>query len=335
MQTGTKIMQRHALRAIGFILLAITVAPAAESAGKYDPLAAPSGWKPQTHDLTVRDESRSRDIPIRVYLPTTKAASVILFSHGLGGSRENAGYLGNHWSARGFVMVAVQHAGSDTSVWKDAPMAKRMTAMHEAASGQNLLLRVRDIPAVLNQLEKWNQTAKHELSGRLDLTHVGMSGHSFGAVTTQAVSGQTLAGRALFTDPRIKAAVAFSPSSPRAGSPANAFGSVKIPWLLMTGTKDISPIGDIDVASRLAVFPALPAGDKYEVVLNDAEHSAFSERSLPGDRNKRNPNHHKVIIALSTAFWDAYLKNDSHARAWLQGDGPRSIMEEADRWQKK
>jgi hypothetical protein len=39
---------------------------------------------------------------------------------------------------------------------------------------------------------------------------------------------------------------------------------VKIPWLLMAGTKDIVPIGDADMKSRLAVFPSLPPGGKYD-----------------------------------------------------------------------
>jgi predicted dienelactone hydrolase len=35
------------------------------------------------------------------------------------------------------------------------------------------------------------------LRGRLDLSHVGMSGHSFGAVTTQCLSGQKPTGEAI------------------------------------------------------------------------------------------------------------------------------------------
>jgi hypothetical protein len=54
---------------------------------------------------------------------------------------------------------------------------------------------------------------------------------------------------------------------------------------------------------------------------------------LPGDREPRNPNHHRVILALSTAFWDAYLRGDAGALTWLNGPGPRSVMEPADRWQ--
>ena len=103
----------------------------------------------------------------------------------------------------------------------------------------------------------------------------------------------------------------------------------------MTGTKDVAPIGHADVASRLAVFPALPTGHKYELVLGKAEHSAFTDTALPGDREPRNPNHHRAILAISTAFWDAYLKNDPAARVWLDSTGPRSVLEPNDQWQKK
>jgi len=318
-----------------FTWLANAASPASSS---YDPLAVPAEFKPATVDLTVHDAARQRDIPVLIYLPAGKSpAPVVLFSHGLGGSREGCVYLGQHWAARGYVAVFLQHPGSDTSVWQGKPLAGRMIDMEKAASVKNFELRVKDVPAVLNQLAVWNQSASNALTGRLDLKHIGMSGHSFGAVTTEAVSGESFPGVGpIFTDPRIQAAIAFSPSSPRNGkeTPA-AFGQVKIPWLLMTGTKDVAPIGHADVASRLAVFPALPPGHKYELVLDKAEHSAFTDTALPGDREPRNPNHHRAILAISTAFWDAYLKNDPAARAWLDGTGPRSVLEPNDQWQKK
>ncbi len=319
-------------------LLLLGVATRSAVAAEYDPLkldsAAPSA---EPLDLTVDDVERKRAIPIRAYLPAAKKpAPVVLFSHGLGGSRRNNGYLGSHWSGRGYVVVALQHAGSDEDVWKGKPLGERTAALREAAGLQNFLLRAKDVPAVLDQLAKWNATAGHALAGRLDLEHVGMSGHSFGAVTTQAVAGQSAAGgRVSFTDERIDAAAAFSPSGSRAQDPRQAFGKVRIPWLLMTGTDDVSIIGAETVESRLSVYPALPAGAKYELVLDGAKHSAFSERALPGDVGERNPNHHRAILALTTAFWDAYLRDDAAAKTWLDGDGPRGIIEAQDRWQRK
>jgi predicted dienelactone hydrolase len=269
---------------------------------------------------------------------------VVLFSHGLGGSRRGSAYLGRHWAARGYVAVFVQHPGSDESVWQDKPRSERARAMVDAAalpaSAPNLLLRVRDVSATLDQFVAWHAAADHPLSGRLDLTRVGMSGHSFGAVTTQALSGQTFPMGLNLGDPRIQAALILSPSKPARGDAATAFARVTIPWLLMTGTDDVARIGGrtlgaADVAARLAVFPALPPGDKYEVVLAGANHFAFTDRADSGRDEERNPNHHRVILALSTAFWDAHLRGDAAAKAWLHGAGPRAVMDEQDRWQKK
>jgi len=314
--------------------LALRGLAAEADASSYDPLAVEPAFKPAQMDLTVRDAVRQRDIPVRIYLPAKRTpAPVVLFSHGLGGSSSGSKFLGEHWAKRGYVAVFLQHAGSDDSIWRDQPPAQAMSAFKEAASLQNFLLRTQDVPAVLNQLELWNSDRTHALAGRMDLKKVGMSGHSFGAVTTQAVSGQAFPiGGQRFTDSRIKAAIAFSPSSPRAGDPERAFGTVGIPWLLMTGTKDLAPIGNADMKSRLAVYPALHGAPKYELVLHNAEHSAFTDRALPGDKEPRNPNHHRVILALSTAFWDTYLRDDLQARAWLNGNAPRSLMEAGDRW---
>lgn len=305
----------------------------------YDPLV--HGASRIEHiDLVVDDDARRRELPLRVYLPIADvSAPVVLFSHGLGGSSKNNPYLGEHWASRGYVAVFMQHPGSDEEVWRDVPPGQRMAAMRKAASAANFLLRVNDVPAVIDQLARWNEDGEHPLGGRLDLEHIGMSGHSFGAVTTQAVSGQAPPIGKNYTDPRIKAACAMSPSSPRRGgadAASRAFAAVRIPWLLLTGTKDESAIGGEEVASRLAVFPALPPGDKYELVLFDAEHSAFGDRALPGDRETRNPNHHRAILAITTAFWDAHLREDPRAKAWI--DAPASVgsvLESADRWQRK
>jgi dienelactone hydrolase len=302
----------------------------------YDPLAVPAVAAPEPLALTATDATRNRTLPLRVYLPAASTkAPVVLWSHGLGGSCENSPYLGRHWAARGYVAVFVQHPGSDESVWKDVPMRDRMTAMQKAASTENLQLRYADVKFVLDQLTTWNADDTHALHDRLDLDHIGMSGHSFGALTTQGVAGQSvpLLG-AKWTDARIDAALPMSPSSPRVGKPEAAFGKVAVPWLLMTGTLDDSPIGGQTPESRREVYPALPATiDRYELVLHEALHSAFSERALPGDRGKRNPNHHRAILALSTAFWDTYLRSDPAAKQWLQGDGARSVLEEKDAWQ--
>jgi predicted dienelactone hydrolase len=315
------------------LLLVLAVSSRGNAAG-YNPLETNAA--PVSHvDLMAHDAARSRDIPVRVYLPAkTGATPVVIFSHGLGGTREGSPFMGEHWAARGYVAVFLQHPGSDDSVWTNQPPERRLEYMRRAVNIQNFMLRVQDVRAVLDQLEKWNADPTNALAGRLDMKKVGMSGHSFGAVTTEAVSGETFMGEGQsFTDPRIVAALMCSPSTPRNMGQANPFTDVKIPWMLMTGTKDIAPIGGADLRSRRGVYPALHGAPKYELVLDNAEHSVFTDRPLPFDSEPRNPNHHRVILALSTAFWDAYLRGDKDALAWLNGPGPRSVMEAADQWQ--
>ena len=298
---------------------------------KIDPLSV------ETLDTSFTYGKQKREIPVLVYLPgSDMKAPVAIFSHGLGGSRRGSAFLGKFWATRGYVAVFIQHPGSDESVMKGLPPLKRYAALKKAASLRSTLDRVRDVPALIDQLGRWNKEPDHSLKDRVDLKRIGMSGHSFGAITTQYVSGQSVSLRRQdFVEQRIRAALPMSPSGPRRGEVEKAFAKVSIPWLLMTGTEDDSPIGDFQPEDRLKVFPALSPGEKYELVLWKAKHSAFTERRLPGDGKRRNPNHHKVILALSTAFWDAYLQEDLEARKWLDGDGPKSVMEPKDRWQRK
>lgn len=304
----------------------------------YDPLTvAPPASLPAPLDLEVIDEARERTVPIRVWLPAgASAAPVILFSHGLGGARDGNAYLGRHWSARGFGVVFLQHAGSDEAVWRDLPFPERLPALRKAVNLSTTLDRYRDVPVVLDRLDGWNRETGGPLEGRLDPARIGIAGHSFGAVTAQGVTGQRTAdGRAPFTDRRIGAALLMSPSLPRIGDGRSAFGGVAVPWMIMTGTEDDSPVGNATPESRREVFAALPPGGKYELVLFQGEHQAFGDRVLPGSKRPRDPNHHRVVLALSTAFFDAFLRGDAAARGWLESDAPRSVLAEGDAWQWK
>lgn len=303
----------------------------------YDPLETGPAPSVEEFEITVSD---SRTIPVHIFLPAEPVqAPVILFSHGLGGSRQGSNYLGQHWSSCGYVTVFLQHPGSDRSIWEGKKPMEIRRAMKAAASGEQFQNRISDVTATLDQLDAWNRENGHPLEGRFDLDHVGMSGHSFGAKTTQAVSGERFArlGRLTdFQDDRIDAALPMSPSPQERTDPEISFGQVELAWLLMTGTEDGAPGGIVSTTpeDRLKVYPALPHGDKYELVLDGAQHMAFTEREPRREEAERNPNHHRVILAVSTAFWDTYLKKDSDAEEWLKNDAP-SVMEPGDRWQMK
>jgi len=75
------------------------------------------------------DSSRNnRVVPVKIYYPESdegKSWPMIIFSHGLGGTREGYAYLGEYWAKNGFISVHLQHAGSDDAVWKDVPHQPR------------------------------------------------------------------------------------------------------------------------------------------------------------------------------------------------------------------
>ena len=316
------------MKSIATRVLTVVATVGLSFAGEYDPLKVPAG-EIVSKTFEVKDAGRDRTLPIRVYLPEGKAAApVVIFSHGLGGSRDNNPYLGNHWAKRGYAVVFVQHPGSDESVWKEAQGLEKVTELRQAASVENYLARTKDVPVVIDALARWNSEKGHAMAGRLDLEHLGMSGHSFGAQTTQALAGQGDRPRLSLAEPRIDAAVMMSPSPPRVGDPAKAFANVKIPCLLMTGTRDDSPIGNSTAEDRLKVFPYLTQAPAWQVVFDQATHMDFGQRV--GAKPTR---YHRAILALTTAFWDAELKADPEAKAWLNGEGARSVLIAADRWE--
>jgi dienelactone hydrolase len=299
---------------------------------------SPKGAGVQQLRFEPVDGKRSRTVPIKVYLcdQGDKKKPVVLFSHGLGGSRENSTYLGTHWAEAGYVVVFMQHPGSDESLWKDTPPKDRMKAMQEGASGKTFNDRMGDVPFVIDMLEKWNVEAGNPLNGQLDLEHIGMSGHSYGAVTTQALMGQKYGDRQLFHEPRLDAFLLMSPSPPATGTPQSAYGHIAAPIFCLTGTKDSTLIktrAHVTPETRQSVFPGLKAGDKYHLVFKDGEHHIFSDSNRPG--KQRDPRFHPAILELSTAFWDAYLKGDAKARDWLQSDQARKLLIDEDIYQWK
>src|SRR5260370_30392295 len=105
-----------------------------------------------------KDDRRSRDVPVQVYAPrSAKGPSpVIIFSHGLGGSRDGYEYLGRHWAGHGYVCVHLQHLGSDDPGWKRSkqPLADMRKAAREPANAVN---RPLDVRFALDQVEKLNR----------------------------------------------------------------------------------------------------------------------------------------------------------------------------------
>lgn len=282
----------------------------------------PGPLEPVPVDMTWRDESRQRDVPVRVWLPKEGDGPfpVIVFSHGLGGTRDGYAYLGKHWASYGYACVHVQHAGSDDAVWRDNPRA--MEAMQEAAASlDNLTNRPADIRFAIDELARLQAKDGPPLGKRLDLERIGVAGHSFGAYTALCAAGRDLVGPAGnkldVGDPRVKACLAMSPQGKEHERKNGTWAEVGVPCFHMTGTKDSSPIrNDATPKERRIPFDAIEHAEQYLLILDGGTHMTFSDTGFGG--MQRPSAHWPVILSSSTAFWDAHLKGDAKALAWLR-----------------
>lgn len=301
---------------------------------------SPAGpYAVETALYTWRDAARNRDVPVKVYYPATtdSRCPVIIYSHGLGGTREGYEYLGRCWASHGHVSVHVQHLGSDDVVWKESYL--KMRAMRKAAMDPaNAINRPKDIRFVIDELQKANGSDPI-LRNRLDLEKIGVGGHSFGAYTTLAVAGEVFVGprgrRISLADPRIKAAMPMSSPVPKDRTTfAEAFGQIRIPCFHMTGTKDDSPVGNTKAADRRVPFDFSNGSDQYLVTFTDGDHMIFSGRGrLSG--GEKDTFFQELISAAALAFWDAYLKGDPKAKAWLSDGGFDAMLGNSGRFEKK
>jgi predicted dienelactone hydrolase len=270
-----------------------------------------------------QDAQRGRTIPIKIYLPKSGAAPypVVIFSHGLGGSREAAVYLGDYWSQHGYLGVFVQHPGSDTGVLQGSMGQGRQALierMQAAANGKNLIDRVQDIKFVLDELEKRNQNDP-VLKNQLDLGKIALAGHSFGAGTTLAVGGQTFgaAVKNLETkDKRVKAAIYLCPPVFGKSPPAEIYGGIQIPGLLVTGTEDNSSIRETKAEDRRIPFDGMKSPHQYLVNFVGADHATFGGRSFRAPK-EGDEKFHELTDRVTTEFLDATLKGDASAWHWL------------------
>lgn len=306
----------------------------AEFEARYPPYKRDVGpFEVQPETANWVDVDRNRTIPVRLYIPKAQAdmrLPLVVFSHGLGGSRDGYAYLGQHWASHGYVVIHLQHPGSDESVWADRRYGRMAALVDAARDADNWRLRPQDVSFVISRALRDPQLEK-----RIDPARIGVAGHSFGAYTALAMAGMTVdlprmeargaEGHAIFADPRVRTVIALSP--PAAGTlglDRRSWTGINRPAMYVTGTKDATLDGR-SPRQRLQPYERCNGPDQALVVIRDADHMTFAgvDVSAPGEnagRARRKPTdatHLDYVRMATTAFLDSYLKEDAFARQWL------------------
>jgi predicted dienelactone hydrolase len=264
--------------------------------------AALARAEPAIRDLDWFDGERQRAVPVRLYWPEgNRPVPLVVFSHGIGGSRLGYRYLGEYFAGHGVASLHLQHVGSDRGLWRGNPFAlvdRLKAAAHEAEA----IERVRDLSFALDQL-----LAHEQFGARVDRRRIAAAGHSYGANTVMLAAGAAVVrgGRRLeLRDARIRAAVLLS-APPFYGEPdAKAIlRSVTLPTLHVTATEDVIRIpGFYSPASdRVAVFEATGSAMKALAVFEGGSHGIFTNRGGTGG-DELNPKVKAATSELALAF---------------------------------
>src|SRR3984957_17486237 len=277
--------------------------------------------------LVLHDDKRNKDVGVRIFYPVIAGKyPVIIFSHGGGGSDPCSQSLTPHWATYGY--ITLQPIQVDSVVQRRSSgdeNAQFPQAVREALKNPALWEdRPRDISFLLDSLSGLQKRVAG-LNGKIDISRIGVAGHSMGAYTAEAIGGALvdLPGHPgqNFSDPRAKAILCLSPQGPgQFGLTARSFDNISLPFMGITGSLDnLGPLANS--AWHKIPFERSHPDDKYEVFIQGASHISFITAETT---NSAQSSQAAAILgytnSASLAFWDAYLKEDPSARRFLQSD---------------
>ena len=230
---------------------------------------------------------------------------VLLFSHGSCGYPLQSIFLLPLIASRGYIVIAPPHPGNTLSEFPTCG-----TPQAQAASFQE---RPQDMIFALDQMLAANADSGSDFFGALDSSRIGMSGHSFGGLTTFLVTN---------LDSRIKVAVPMAPATPGANAVFH------VPSLLMLGTVDsVINLGTARTAYGNFDTP------KYKVEIEHAGHFAFSNLCFPNVADCKPPTTltqdeaHLQVLRWVIPFLEWKLKGDDKFAAFFDSPPPGVLFD--------
>ncbi|MFM1841583.1 MAG: hypothetical protein RLZZ490_314, partial [Cyanobacteriota bacterium] len=276
----------------------------AEALGPVDFSQLPDPTTPGTYGVAEKeqwwltDTKRDRRFYVDVYRPQrwkSGQTPVVILSHGLASRPEDFDIAAKKLASYGFVVALPQHPGSDL---RQAEALLRGEA-RQGYFPTDFIDRPLDISYVIDELERRNAG---EFENRLNLTQVGVAGHSFGGYGALAVAGATIDWETLelecqvgegvpntalilqcdaltlpredyqFKDPRVAAILLANPVN-SAIFGVKGLQQVTVPTMVMGGSHDpATPF----VLEQARSFPRLGSEEKYLSLMEGQAHVDFS-----------------------------------------------------------
>lgn len=293
--------------------------------------------------LTYTDlVGQTRNVNIAIHRPNGAPlpAPVVVLSHGGTQGQTDPLRTMEPWSSflasAGYVAVSIAHERREFETY--VALCQALEVQQGMPCGVRLAWdRQHDLSRVLEWLE--DNATSEEYAGLYDLEHIAYVGHDGGAGAVLMALGATrnfscaqpfndvsplqdcqVEDLVSLSDERIDAGVALSPPGPGTdGFMDQSYGNLKRPLMMATGAAD-GQAGE--PASRLGLWPLLPAGGKYKLFVNDpgATFGFFEGATTPCyevSNTAMCDALHDGLFGAVLAFVDANLRDDPRARQWL------------------
>jgi predicted dienelactone hydrolase len=247
-------------------------------------------------------------MPLRFYVPKGEGPfPLILFVAGTGGGNDTFAPTSRFLASHGYVVLHNSY--------------ERQRGL---ANDELTRLRISGARYMLDSLGAITQRYP-SLKGKIDFQSIGAMGHSSGAYITQLLGGAWVAWNGevqSLREPRIKAIVLYSGQGRgQQGLTESSWRSLSVPMLVLTGTRDRGAFGQ-DPAWRRDPFDLSPPGNKYFAQYEGGHHGSYSGRFIRDPASRAIFEHAQV---LTLVFWDAYLKGNADALAFLRSGSPRTM----------
>ena len=285
---------------VGALLLAACGGSSSSKAATPTPMPARSGTYSVGHDtISIPDAATGKTITADLWYPAVDGAQgtfarysllptayfdskvaiedapinsagsfpFVVYSHGSGGQSFVASFLTEDIASHGYVVLSANHDGNTAA---DQLLGTSVT------QDVNDYIRPNVVEAEINWAlaqSSGKASAYPALKGAIDEARIGLVGHSYGGYTVLATAGgHTGPAGTVTPDPRIKAVVGQAPYTRRL-SDAELAG-IKIPVMLMVGTKDITTPLELDSQRPFDLITGPPV---VLAVMTDAAHQSYTD----------------------------------------------------------
>lgn len=266
-----------------------------------------------------------RDLDTIVWYPTTDAATpvddyydavldapvnlsggpypMLLFSHGSCGYPAQSTFLAPLIASYGYVVVAPPHPGNTINEFPNCL----------SALGSSLVERPQDIIFVTNEMLAENADNASPFFGLINPARLGMSGHSFGGLTTYLVQAQ---------DPRFIMAMPMAPA-------ALGNSQLTVPSLSMIGEID----GRVNNDAVRAAYDR-SSSPKIIVEIGRAGHYAFSDGCFPSPdcmppTTTTQDESHVAVLRWALPFVQYYLGGDLSYEPFFNSVPPGVVVQQS------